>query len=109
MSSHHKDYYKAPKDLENLVVNSVIKSQNKIATEVFERWKTYIGVKNCDHDQITEQGLKEWSHNPNREFQCVFCSDTFTIEQLIYKIACPNCNEYKGIIPYIVNPEKGHI
>lgn len=69
--------------------------------ETFERWKNYIGVENCDHDPITEEGLREWSYNPHKEFQCVFCCDTFTIQQLIKEIACPNCKEYKGIIPYI--------
>ena len=105
----HKDYYKATKDLTDIVTHSVIKAQDEIANEVFERWETYIGVENCDHDIITEQGLREWSHNPHREYQCVFCSNTFTIDQLIREIACPNCREYKVIIPYIVNPEKGHV
>lgn len=65
---------------------------------LFKNHEHYIGTFDIDGVPINATRLRAWIENPQRKFICVFCgTEPITGENgFMY---CPNCKQYKGIMP----------
>lgn len=86
----------------------------------FRRWKYLINcAENQKGEKLAEEQLRQWSEDPNRMMECIFCQiveppSYFQLSDMEYTMlrrkglphlgtitCCPQCREYKGILPHI--------
>jgi Zn ribbon nucleic-acid-binding protein len=68
-----------------------------------ETWKFLVGSENTEGKKLTKASLAKWSKKSSKVFECVFCGTRGSLAQMQVQgaTACPKCQDYKGVIPYI--------